>query len=106
MVCCSDEEEGMAEVQLLLKRVMAHKKATSRKKEMRILQVNNFPMKAHEHCAVLMHVARFGYIPHYSQKFATNKCGDHLLHYPVIERDGYVEGPVIAVAKCKQVRAI
>ncbi len=31
-----------------------------------------------------------------------DKCGDHLLHYPVIERDGYVEGPVIAVAKCKQ----
>ncbi|KAK9916273.1 hypothetical protein WJX75_000793 [Coccomyxa subellipsoidea] len=34
----SDEEEGMAEVQLLLKRVMAHKKVTSRKKEMQILQ--------------------------------------------------------------------
>ena len=36
----------MAEVQLLLKRVMAHKKATSRKKEMRILQVTEFPVNA------------------------------------------------------------
>ena len=35
----SDEEEGMAEVQLLLKRVMNHKKAASRKKEAVILQV-------------------------------------------------------------------
>ncbi|CAL8466598.1 g6134 [Coccomyxa elongata] len=34
----SDEEEGMAEVQLLLKRVMAHKKAITRKKEMQIIQ--------------------------------------------------------------------
>ncbi|KAK9916315.1 hypothetical protein WJX75_001172 [Coccomyxa subellipsoidea] len=31
-----------------------------------------------------------------------DKCGDHLLHYPVIDRDGSVDGPVIAVAKCKQ----
>lgn len=35
----SDEEEGMAEVQLLLKRVMDHKKAAGRKKEAAILQV-------------------------------------------------------------------
>ena len=30
----------MAEVQLLLKRVMAHKKATTRKKEMQLIQVS------------------------------------------------------------------
>lgn len=36
---CSDEEEGIAEMQQLLKRVMSHRKATSRKKEMHIVQV-------------------------------------------------------------------
>ncbi|CAL8466970.1 g6506 [Coccomyxa elongata] len=31
-----------------------------------------------------------------------DKGGDHLLHYPVVEREGPVEGPIRAVAKCKQ----
>ena len=39
----SEEEEGMAEVQLLLKRVMDHKKAAGRKKEATILQVGISP---------------------------------------------------------------
>ncbi|BDA40721.1 hypothetical protein COCOBI_01-3740 [Coccomyxa sp. Obi] len=31
-----------------------------------------------------------------------DKGGDHLLHYPVVEWEGPVEGPIRAVAKCKQ----
>jgi hypothetical protein len=55
-VGCSDEEEGMAEVQLLLKRVMAHKKVTSRKKEMQILQVSIYMFFFHgRRCTTILH---------------------------------------------------
>ena len=37
---CSEEEEDMAEVQQLMRRVFAHKKAAARKKEAAIIQVS------------------------------------------------------------------
>lgn len=30
------------------------------------------------------------------------QCGDHLLHYPILERGCSIKGPIGAVARCKE----